>query len=195
MLLFIITTGVISMKKIRKIKDRSVLDAKIDIEYKDHISNIIKEDIFWSMDNYIQHGNITCLEHSLIVSYKSYKICKKLGLNHRSVARGGLLHDFFLYDWHIKDRQRKLHGFYHPHMALKNARERFDINPIEADIIVKHMWPLTVTLPLYKESLIVAFVDKYCALIETFYSGNTKYYLKKHITVTIDRQIETKHLK
>ena len=34
------------------------------------------------------------------------------------------------------------------------------------DIIVKHMWPLTVTLPKYRESYIVTLADKYCATSE-----------------------------
>ncbi|NTW07521.1 MAG: HAD family hydrolase, partial [Syntrophaceae bacterium] len=33
----------------------------------------------------------------------------------------------------------------------------------EADIIQKHMWPLTLVPPKYKESFIVSFADKYLA--------------------------------
>ena len=34
----------------------------------------------------------------------------------RELIRGALLHDYFLYDWHIPDKENphKLHGFYHP---------------------------------------------------------------------------------
>ena len=35
-------------------------------------------------------------EHLIKVSYKSYKIAKKLDLDYVSVARAGLLHDFYL---------------------------------------------------------------------------------------------------
>ena len=37
---------------------------------------------------------------------------------------------------------------------------------IEKDIIIKHMWPLTITPPRYYESYIVTFVDKYVSSIE-----------------------------
>jgi len=80
--------------------------------------------------------------------------------------RGGLLHDFFLYDWHVKNQRKGLHGFTHPRVALENAIEHFDLNDTEKDIIEKHMWPLTIRLPKTKESLVVSLVDKYCSLLE-----------------------------
>jgi uncharacterized protein len=100
------------------------------------------------------------------VSYNSYLVCRVLGLDYQSAARGGLLHDFFLYDWHITKHEEGLHGFTHPGTALKNANKKFSLNKIEKDIIEKHMWPLTIRFPKYKESFIVSFVDKYCSVIE-----------------------------
>ena len=47
--------------------------------------------------------------------------------------------------------------------ALKNSQERFEISAREADIIVKHMFPLTLRFPRYKESWLVTLVDKYLA--------------------------------
>lgn len=118
------------------------------------------------MKKYIQHSDITCFEHSIHVSYKSYLICRHLGLDDRSAARGGLLHDFFLYDWHNTKPRSGLHGFTHPRAALDNANKRFMLNEIEKDIIEKHMWPLTPSLPKYKESYIIVLVDKYCSFME-----------------------------
>ena len=46
------------------------------------------------------------------------------------------------------------------------------------DVIVKHMWPLTIKFPKYKESYIVTFVDKYCATVEFFKYLNKKYKLR-----------------
>jgi uncharacterized protein len=99
-------------------------------------------------------------------------VCRYLGLDYCSAARGGLLHDFFLYDWHITKQQKGLHGFTHPYTALKNANRFFNLNDLEKDIIVKHMWPLTIRLPKYKETLIVVLVDKYCAIMEIFGFGS-----------------------
>lgn len=155
---------------------KSKLKSKTDFssydEYKNCISDLAQNEIICSMDSFIQHSNITCLEHSIYVSYISYLVCRRLGLDYCSAARGGLLHDFFLYDWHITKSNKGLHGFTHPYTALENANKLFYLNDLEKDIIVKHMWPLTVKLPKYKEAFIVTFVDKYCAFMETIKFGS-----------------------
>lgn len=149
---------------------KSKMNLKADchnyIEYKKCISDFIPNESVRSMGKFIQHGDVTCLEHSIYVSYISYLICRRLGLDYVSAARGGLLHDFFLYDWHITKPCKGRHGFIHPRMALENASKYFVLNEMEKDIILKHMWPLTIRMPKYKESFIVSFVDKYCALME-----------------------------
>jgi hypothetical protein len=129
------------------------------------------EQIF-EMNQYIQHGNTSTLTHSLVVSYYSYIVSLHLPLKFdtRSVIRGAMLHDFYLYDWHIPDKSHKLHGYKHPNFALINARKYFTLNPVEEDIIAKHMWPLTLRKPpLCREAMLVCLVDKYCSFMETFY--------------------------
>ncbi|MFA6941468.1 MAG: HDIG domain-containing metalloprotein [Clostridiaceae bacterium] len=136
------------------------------LEYKNCISDLAENETVCSMDSFVQHSNITCLQHCIYVSYISYLMCRHLGLDYRCAARGGLLHDFFLYDWHITKLNNGLHGFTHPYTALENANKLFDLNDVEKDIIVKHMWPLTIKLPKYKETFIVVLADKYCACME-----------------------------
>ncbi|URZ16081.1 HDIG domain-containing metalloprotein [Clostridium felsineum] len=155
------------------------LNLKSKTKYKDSyrefnkcISDLISEDIVLSMDKFIQHSNVSCLDHCIYVSYISYSICKKLKLDYRAAARGALLHDFFLYDWHKTKSKDGLHGFTHPYTALRNANNFFDLSEKEQDIIVKHMWPLTLKLPKYKESFVVVFADKYCAILEIFKIGS-----------------------
>lgn len=150
-----------------KSKIRLKTDTSSDEDYEKCIKDLIQHEMVRSMKNYKQHGDTNCLEHSLSVSYNSYLICRRLGLDYRSAARGGLLHDFFLYDWHISKPQTGLHGFVHPKIALQNAKKYFNLNDREKDIIEKHMWPLTLNLPRYLEVFIVLSVDKYCAFIET----------------------------
>lgn len=146
-------------------------------EYKAIISDLLRHPAVLSMEEFIQHGDISCLSHSINVSYHSYIVCKYLKLDFSSAARGGLLHDLFLYDWHLPHPEKGLHGFTHPYTALENANKYFVLNHIEIDIIKKHMWPLTLKLPRCKEAFIVCFVDKYCALTESLKRGsNSKLY-------------------
>ena len=80
-----------------------------------------------------------------------------------------MLHDLFLYDWRKKQYGRKgLHGFTHPKTSLENSLKLFCLNVKEKDMILKHMWPLTIKLPKYKESYIVCLADKICVLRESF---------------------------
>ena len=140
-----------------------------DREYINCVYDILANPVFQKMDNYIQHGTTTTLKHCLDVSYVSYKICKSYGFDYRSAARGALLHDLFLYDWHgyAKRTGNHFHGFTHPRVALHNATHYFELNEKEQDIILKHMWPLTVVPPKSAEGYVVMYADKYCGLIET----------------------------
>jgi uncharacterized protein len=110
-----------------------------------------------------------------------------LKLDYQSAARGALLHDFFLYDWRNHDvpdlPAGKFHGIEHPKIALANAKKHFVLNDIEKDIVRKHMWPLTLVPPKYKESFIVSFADKYLAskeFVTKFQQSKSSHRVKKH---------------
>lgn len=150
--------------------DTSLETIKNDKEYFEIVKDLLEHDIVKKMKKYIHHGNTTCFQHCLNVSYYNYKICKKLGLNKEVAARAGLLHDLFLYDWHTHSKLtgEHFHGLTHPETALKNAKKYFQLNQIEENIILTHMWPLTITkMPKYKESFIIVATDKYCGFLET----------------------------
>lgn len=137
-------------------------------EYNLIIKNIIDNPTVRQMDNFRQHYNISCFEHCKNVSFISYKICKKLNLDYTAAAKAGMLHDLFLYDWRKKEDGRKgLHAFTHPKTALDNSKKLFELSKKEEDIILKHMWPVTLKLPKYPESYIITFVDKYSAIMES----------------------------
>lgn len=154
------------LKTERWLQDKKYL---YDKAYLECVYDIMSHEKFKEMDNFIQHGSTTTLDHCLEVSYVSYKICRSYRLDYRSAARGALLHDFFLYDWHncVKETGNHLHGLTHPKVAHDNAVKYFDLNEKERDIILKHMWPLTVEPPKSVEALIVSYTDKYCGALET----------------------------
>ena len=117
----------------------------------------------------MQHGTTSIYRHSLNVAYTSLWMMERwqIRLEPKSLVRGALLHDYFLYDWHEKDGGHRLHGFFHAERALHNARRDFNLNFIERDIIRKHMFPLNITPPKFRESWIVTWADKLCAAEET----------------------------
>lgn len=126
----------------------------------------------------MQHGTTSIYRHSLNVAYTSLWMMERwqIRLEPKSLVRGALLHDYFLYDWHDGRKERHIHGFTHPGAALKNAMEDFELSDLECDIIRKHMFPLTLVPPKFRESVIVCIVDKYCSLYETLKRKNTYEY-------------------
>ncbi len=140
-----------------------------DLEYMDCVRDILDSPVFQSMDRFMQHGDTTCKAHCIKVSYMSYCICKRLGWDHREVARAGLLHDFFLYDWHThaKETGEHFHGFTHPRVAHNNAVKHFELTEKEKDMILRHMWPLTPIPPKSREGFAIIYSDKFCGLAET----------------------------
>lgn len=132
-------------------------------------ADIIRSEGMQSEKQYIQHGMTTVYHHSVGVAGMSLYISRKLHLNVREkeLVRGALLHDYFLYDWHDPDPSHRMHGFHHAKTALKNADRDFILTDLEKDIIVKHMFPLNIRAPKYRESMIVCLADKICAVQET----------------------------
>lgn len=143
------------------------------VEFTQLIGDILHHKEFVRLKDYRHHSN-HIYDHVHRVSFLSYCIAKVLSLNYEAAARGGLLHDFFLYDWRERKlsdsaggfKQRGLHGREHPYTALENARRFFPVSDREADIIVKHMFPKTKTLPRYPESFVVSISDKIAAVYE-----------------------------
>ena len=96
-----------------------------------------------------------------------------------------MLHDLFLYDWRVRQPDRKgLHAFTHGKVACNNACKLFDLNEKEKDIIIKHMWPVTIEFPKSIEGFILTFVDKYCALSESLDILKSRLFTKRAIRYT-----------
>ena len=132
------------------------------------IREMIRSSRLSRMAEFCQHGDTSCLAHTVAVVYCALEIADRLHIkvNRRELIRGGILHDYFLYDWHDGKKERKIHGFTHPGLALKNAEEDFDLTDRERDIIKKHMFPLTIAPPKYREAWLICIADKVCAVRE-----------------------------
>lgn len=161
-----------SKKRAERWKRHFERQRQLNRQIREAGSDILRSENFNRTRAFIQHGNMTVSDHSRNVAKYSLAISEKLHIscNRRELIRGALLHDYFLYDWHKKEIEKpwRLHGFYHPGIALRNASKEYNLTPRERDIIKKHMWPLTVIPPLCREAWIVTTADKWCSLMETF---------------------------
>lgn len=156
-----------SKNRNKKSKDRN----KDRVIFSSYIKPLLSNEDVQKMKTFVQHGNKSTFHHVLHVSYLSFIFIRKFNLpmDERSVVRGGFLHDLYLYDWHIKDTKRKrFHGFHHPKTAYMNAKRNFPLNEVEKDIILSHMWPMTIKIPKYRESYFVNFIDKIVSIREIF---------------------------
>lgn len=133
--------------------------------------DILRSPMMQSEQEYMQHGVTDCFTHSICVAYMALRVSRflHLSVDTRSLVRGCLLHDYFLYDWHDKGKAPRFHTFRHPIISLRNAERDFPLNRIERDIIRKHMFPLCFPFPRYKESFVITIADKCCAASEIWH--------------------------
>lgn len=146
------------------------INSRIRAEVRRAAARLEAEGRLREMRKFRQHGSVSVYQHCLQVAITSCRIASYIpvSVNKRELIRGALLHDYFLYDWHARDNNtHRLHGFFHPGRALKNAQEDFELTSREKEIIRRHMFPLTPIPPTNREAWIVCLADKFCALRET----------------------------
>ena len=84
--------------------------------------------------------------------------------NMEKTTRAALLHDFYIDEELDGNAFKKLKS--HPKMALENSMKYYDLDKMQQDIIVNHMFPCTLSLPKYKESYLVSTIDKVVSTYE-----------------------------
>lgn len=135
-------------------------------EYRETVSDLLDNETVQSMKIFRHHHFVNCYEHSVFVSYIAFLMAKRLGLDARAAARGGLLHDLYLYDSENPEEYEGLNALYHPPVALANAEKVCRLTDVERNIIEAHMWPISRTMPKSKEAAVVCAADKFCAMLE-----------------------------
>ena len=135
---------------------------ELELEFNYLVSDILKNNQFIDLKYEFHHG-MNRLQHSLNVAKMTFWICKKLKRkNYKEITRAALLHDFFKMDELGEGNMI----WSHPVVACNNAKEYFNINPMQQNIILAHMFPLSKTLPKSKSCLLVSLVDKIVATYE-----------------------------
>ena len=135
-------------------------------EFISTTQDLLHTDQVRSMGRWKHHRHITTLDHSLFVAYLSYRAARLLRLDAAAAARGGLLHDLYLYDSRDKSAHPGNQCFDHPKAAARNAEAITSLTRKERNIILSHMWPLGGALPRSLEAWMVDLVDTFCAGLE-----------------------------
>ncbi len=134
---------------------------------------------------FFKHHHNSVFYHSVLVSYYAFNFAYNKKCDKRVCAIAGLLHDFYPYPWqyskelknldpilleHLQTKKKffQKHGFVHAKEALENVQKFFhDLESKKIDdAILRHMFPLNIALPKYKESWIITYSDKMVTMKE-----------------------------
>ena len=162
-------------------KNINLNKAENNEEFNEIIKELVENKTVNKMKKYIQHYDTSCFEHCYNASYYCYSIAKKLKWDYKSVARAAMLHDLFLYDWRKPNHYKGFHAFKHGKIACHRASKLFDLTDKEKDIITKHMFPVILIPPKYKEGFLLTIIDKYCTILEMKKYIHNKCFAKKAV--------------
>ena len=91
------------------------------------MSELIHDPKILQMKNYAQHNSSNTFKHSVHVALTAYRLSKifHLKIDESSLAKGAMLHDFYLYDARGGQIGAWKHGTGHADTALNNSLNTF----------------------------------------------------------------------
>ncbi len=144
-------------------------------EWYEIVKDILNNEEFQKRKLFLHHED-SVWHHCIIVSFNSFLLAKYYMADARICAIAGLLHDFYPKAWQYSEELynydkeylntskgiRNLHGFVHAKQAAVNYVKYFPELEDDkiTDAIKRHMFPLNIIPPKYKEGWIVTLVDK-----------------------------------
>lgn len=166
--------------------DYSVVLSPFFDEWLSIVERILLHKEFQKRKLFRHHKNMSVWDHSILVSFSSFMMAKYFNADQRVCAIAGLLHDFYSQAWistpeiemlengkyaqemKIKKPLFKMHGFTHAKDAAKNYVKFFPEleNKKITNAIKRHMFPLNIIPPRYKEGFIITIVDKWNSVHE-----------------------------
>jgi uncharacterized protein len=135
-------------------------------EYRSYTEDLLTTPEVTALSDY-RHHKMNRRQHALNVSWYAFRLARRLHMDAAAVARSGLLHDLYYYNFRDANVGKNEHIYAHPQLALANARRVCALSDKEEDIILNHMWPMCPERrPHYKETYLVSCIDKCCCLLE-----------------------------
>ena len=158
--------------KSKTTKKESEKPSKNNLKYYEIIekygSDILNHEEFLKQKTFMQHGKMNTYDHVLAVTNRAIGISKHLPfkVDESALVRAGLLHDYYLYDWHHPGKGHHFHFFRHGRWAKENAIRDFNVNKREQNAIRWHMFPASIVPPRHLEGWYITIADKACAAKE-----------------------------
>ena len=138
------------------LKENDIIEtllSRINDEMLEIIKDVLLDPKYLQTRTYLHHNSKSAHVHSLEVYSKATDEALMKNLDVKSVANGSLLHDYYLYDWHITDVLELLipeitkakisdyHCFSHGYLAADLARADFKniVDDKVYNIISSHM--------------------------------------------------------
>jgi uncharacterized protein len=148
--------------------------------FNEYAEGILDHELFLKGKFVFSHGAISVYTHSIEVAETAFSMIEKSrSVDKKCIVRAALLHDFFLYEWHIWGMRYVLHGWVHSSIAAEKAREVFGISDKEYSCIKTHMWPWTLFHPpLCREGWIICMADKIVAIKEIVFRRGKRHLLQ-----------------
>lgn len=160
--------------------DPLILNNPFFYDWYEIVEEVLLSDEFQKRKLFKHHHNMSVWEHSIFVSFKAFLYGRTFNADFRVCALAGLLHDFYPWTWIYSEELEELdngiyleevktkhpllkkHGFTHAKAASINYIKYFPHleNKIITNAIKRHMFPLNIVPPRYKESYIITIVDK-----------------------------------
>ncbi len=160
--------------------DNSIILNPFFEEWFQYVKEILLNDEFQKRKLFPHHHNMSVWDHSILVSFRSFLMARLFNADLRICAIAGLLHDFYPWSWLYSEDLEELddgkylievrtkhplfkrHGFTHAKAAAENYIKYFPEleNKRITNAIKRHMFPLNIIPPRYKEGFIITTVDK-----------------------------------
>lgn len=160
-------------------------DSIFFLEWYNLVKDILLHNEFQKRKLFPHHHDKSVFMHSVEVSFASFVAAKYFKADTKVCAIAGLLHDFYPKAWLYSEELAELdssylseltftrplfqkHGFTHANQALENAKRYFPslVDKKVSNAIKRHMFPLNIIPPRYKESWIITVVDKKNSMFE-----------------------------
>ena len=160
--------------------DNTITDHPMFEEWYEIVEKILLSDEFQKRKLFMHHHDMSVWDHSTLVSFKAFLLARLFGADAKVCAIAGVLHDFYDQAWistpeieklddgihatYMKQKKKffEKHGFIHARKAVENYLKYFPEyeNKRITNSILRHMFPLNIIPPRYKEGWIITYVDK-----------------------------------